>query len=881
MSDVTIDAAGSQQQARAFRSLVYTSESVGYCFYVDDSGFFGYKKTTNGGASWGARVEIYNTNLSVLAFDVWYDQWTPGDSGTKIHLAYLNYTDDDPTYRSLDTATDTLGTPTTIAALSGATGGRFVSISITKATGGYLYCAHQDNSSGSERGLRRSTDDGATWSASLSSTFIEAASHNCALFPASGTGDGNDCWAVYHDSGSDALTLKLWDSSAAAAVESATILTLVEDTAEYIGSGQFAASVRHSDGHLIVAAMSHQAVQSSTDLRVFDVAGTGSIAELAAITTNIDNCWYPQVFIDQTNNIIYVAYNGKRDGTETVGTTSKVYYTCSADDGATWAAGDTAYMDGAAADVLQVWTPLMGPRFAVEWRLSGATGGIYTNYVNSVTAFPSGPQAANDAEFIAWLKNPSRLACVLVEAVASVAGVETTRYLSNRGYVTGASDTPAHTVYAGRIVGGARITEQLSLDGAGSMAFGDIELDNTEGDIDDWLDDVWVNRAVRMYVGDMRWPRADFRLVFDGITADMGSRSRDVLNLKVRDKLQRLNTAVTETKLGGASANADRLLPLCFGEVHNIEPLLIDKALLKYQVHNGATERLIEVRDNGVVVSNTPTLAAGTFTLAASPAGVITCSVQGGKLSGTYVNTVAKLVQLLATGYGADPLVAGDLDLPNLAAFNTANPQPVGVPLSERENALAVIQDLAASVGAQAVMSATGALRLIKIALPATGTPTAVTADNMDERSLQIAQRIPVEAAQKLGYCRNWTVQTNIQTGIPAEHKDLYGQEWLTSTAADSAVATAYKLTEEPKQEDTLLLVKADADAEAARRLALWKEQRTVFSYEGMAELLLEELGGYQAITHARFGLSGGVDGQIISIERDWLGARASISVLT
>jgi hypothetical protein len=485
-----------------------------------------------------------------------------------------------------------------------------------------------------------------------------------------------------------------------------------------------------------------------------------------------------------------------------------------------------------------------------------------------------------DAEFIAWLKTADRIPCVLVEVVALVDGVETTRYLSNTGYTTGPAETPASTHYLGAIVGGARITEQLSLDGDGaSMAFGDIELDNTEGNLDDWLADVWTNRQVLMYVGDMRWERADFRLVFDGITADLGSRSRDLMNLTVRDKLQRLNTAVTETKLGGTSVNADRLLPVCLGENHNVEPLLVDKALLKYQVHNGPIERIIEVRDNGIVVSHTANLTTGTFTLSASPAGTITVSVQGAKLAGTYVNTVARLVEMLATEYGTDPFVSGDLDASNLSDFDAANPQPVGVYLAERENVLAICQQIAASVGAQVVMSSVGKLQLIKLAAPVAG--TAVTSANMSERSLRIVNRIPVVAAVKLGYCKNWTVQTSLDTGIPAEHKALYAQEWLTATATAADVAAVYKLTQEPQPQNTLLLVKEDAESETARRLSLWGEQRTVYAYEGMPELLLENQGGFQTVTHDRFGLSDGVDVQIVGVERDWLAARCQLSLIS
>lgn len=486
-----------------------------------------------------------------------------------------------------------------------------------------------------------------------------------------------------------------------------------------------------------------------------------------------------------------------------------------------------------------------------------------------------------DAQFIAWLQSPACTPCVLAEVDdVLVSGTPTDFYLSSRGYVTKGSDTPAHTAYSHPIAGGCNISERLSLQGAGGLAVGDIEVANFNGERDAWLTYVWRNRPVRMYVGDMRWPRADFRLVFSGRVLDLDSSARDRLNIKVRDKLQQLDTPVTDATLGGSTANKDRLLPVCLGECHNVDPLLTNPATLQYQVHAGAVERLIEVRDNGVVVATTNSLGTGKFTLNAALKGAITVSVQGDKPS-AYANTISTLVQRLATGYGAEPLVSGDLDATNLAAFDSAHPDPVGLYLRDRTTVLEACQRLASSVGAQVVMSAVGELQLVQLGLPAAGTPRVVTGANMLADSLRVSGRPPVRAAVRLGYCPNWTVQTGLQTGVPAEHKDLYGQEWLVTTVADAGVASSYQISEAPTQENTLLLRATDALAEATRRLNLWKTQRTVFAYEAFAELLLEPLGAAQTLQHNRFGLSGGVQGQIITVARNWLALRCSFEVLT
>ena len=171
-------------------------------------------------------------------------------------------------------------------------------------------------------------------------------------------------------------------------------------------------------------------------------------------------------------------------------------------------------------------------------------------------------------------------------------------------------------------------------------------------------------------------------------------------------------------------------------------------------------------------------------------------------------------------------------------------------------------------------------MRLLKIDLPASGTPVYVTESDYEAGSLSISQRSEVIAGVRLGYCKNWTVQTTINSGIPSEHKDLYAQEYLTVTARDSTVASNYKLYADEPQVDTLLLKKTDAQAEANRRLALWKTQRTVYRFTGYAHLLTLELGQALNLTSPRFGLSSGKTGVVVGLQSDWISRRVVVEVL-
>lgn len=494
-----------------------------------------------------------------------------------------------------------------------------------------------------------------------------------------------------------------------------------------------------------------------------------------------------------------------------------------------------------------------------------------------------------DQQFKSWLKQPDAIRCVLIEADVKLAssGVVVTRYLSSQGYTTGNSDVPANTSYSARVTGGVKFTRSLSLDGQASLSFGDIELNNTDGALDSWLDDYWVNRQIRVYLGDTRWARSDFRLVFTGVMTGADTRTRTRLNLKISDKLQRLNNPVTEAIRGGSGTNSEDLLPLLFGECHNITPLQIDSTVNEYMVHNGPIERIIEVRDNGVPVEFLPYLTEGKFRLTKNPAGVITVSAQGARISvlgggTTYTNNMMDIVRHLMTNYGGATtrLSDIDLDISGMLQFKSDNPQPVGIYLSDRQNVLDVVTKLVSSVGARPYVTTAGLVGFVKLSLPQASPGTQVTSNDILDRSLEIKQLADVVASVKMGYDRNWTVQTGLTTGIIPEHAALYAEEWLTMTAKDSLTAANYNLYTDPVLQESFLLTAADALSEAQRRLAIFKTQRKVLKYTGFYHLIFETLGGPQTLTHSRFGLSGGKTGQIISISMDLMSPHVDFEVL-
>ena len=196
---------------------------------------------------------------------------------------------------------------------------------------------------------------------------------------------------------------------------------------------------------------------------------------------------------------------------------------------------------------------------------------------------------------------------------------------------------------------------------------------------------------------------------------------------------------------------------MCFGECHNVSPLLADPATLDYRVHNGQIESIIEMRSNGAPGTSTDTLSIGKFVPDVNPQGTkITVSVQGDKPSGIWLKTTKQIIERLVTDFGEvnSRFTAGDLDSSNLSTFDAANQQPIGVYLNSRENVKQLCDDIANSVGAQMAMSRPGKLQLHKIDLPPPGTPTQITTADIIDNTIAIAERPPVVAAVKVGLCK-------------------------------------------------------------------------------------------------------------------------------
>ena len=494
------------------------------------------------------------------------------------------------------------------------------------------------------------------------------------------------------------------------------------------------------------------------------------------------------------------------------------------------------------------------------------------------------------AEVKDWLKTQDKIVTVLA-TITNVGGAPSpTFYLSNLPYI-GTS-----VIYDACLVGGLSFSQSISFDGSASISYGDLEIENTDGSRDTWLTYIWANKNITISIGDPRWVETDFYPVFYGVVSDLVTRDRSKLSLVLLDKLEKLNTSISETtleNLGYTESNKTSNSPLIFGECFNVEPVRTNAVPnnLEYIVHTkgllssvhskGAIEDIIEVRDNGLPVLFTKNNATGTFTLVRSPFGKITASVQGDKTSGTYTNTIGGIIKNIVKNYGveANRFTDGDIH-----ASVTNNTTPVGIYITGRDNLLEVCNTLAASTGHSLYIDTLSKLRLVRLDMAGNGnTPHVVTNDDIVWGSLYLSESSQVSGSCNIGYCKNWSVHesSSLAGAVPQAHVPLFTEEWLNARVSDSTTLSTYSQSSEPSESiDTMLLTSTDASTEANRRLSLWKIPRYIVTFTAYAHLLDAELGDNITVYNSRFGLSAGKSGIIVNISRDWTAGRITMGVL-
>lgn len=470
--------------------------------------------------------------------------------------------------------------------------------------------------------------------------------------------------------------------------------------------------------------------------------------------------------------------------------------------------------------------------------------------------------------------------CVLIEAQAYSAGSAVTRYMANIAFDSLPSDSPANTPYDDIILSVPRFTAGIAeaLGGNTQVSYGEIDIDNSSGVRDAWLNDAWDGRAVKIFLGSPRWPKADFRQILAGVAIDIVAKDSRTLTLKISDKQQLLNGPIQKNLIGGTTANAQKPIPLTYGEVYNIEPLLVDSATRKYQLHDGQIEAITTVYDNGKSVAFTADLTAGTFTLSAAPVGRVTTDAKGCKLSGTYINKVGEIIQRILLARST--LVTGDLDTASFTALNALCTQAVGIYIGDRRNTIDVLDELIKTIGGYYGFGRAGLFKVGRLDAPSGSPILDLTADDIEEFGLTVKARALPVATIRLGYKRNWTVQTDgVDSTVSAARRAELADTYQVVSATNAGIGATFLTPLSPDVVGTLFVSQSDAQTEANRRAALAGQLRYRYRTECFTAAARIELGQVIRLTHPRYSFAMGSLAVVVYIDESPTSNRSSLEL--
>lgn len=476
--------------------------------------------------------------------------------------------------------------------------------------------------------------------------------------------------------------------------------------------------------------------------------------------------------------------------------------------------------------------------------------------------------------------------------------VITWRFSSGLGYSDGSGN-----FYAPRIENPATFSRSLggsSTGGQSSISYGELTLINNDGALNALADDYFDGRTLTLKIGDDAAAYATFQTVIVA-TIETAAIERERVSVRLRDPAITLDKPFSEAKYGGTNAlpsgidgTADDLKgqskPRLFGRVALMAPPMVNTSKLIYQVNAAAIASVVNVFDGGAYLqdsgpdysdqsdmeANAPAAgcfrqwkAGGCFRLGASPVGQVSASVVE---DWDYLdNTAAGLLQRILTekGYTSANWVAADF-----TALNQSVASSIGILVENETTTANLIDGICQSVGAWWGFDRLGRFRVARLDAPS-GTPTAAFTDqDILELERQPAQEPPWWRVT-LTCDPSYAVQDkkSLAGVVPADRAAWFEQAAREQVAEDSAIKTTRLLAQDTPKDDTLLNGISQAQAEASRRLNLYKTRRdtvTLTVADPLSRYSTVDLGNVISLTTSRLGYGSGKPFTVIGLAADY-----------
>lgn len=505
----------------------------------------------------------------------------------------------------------------------------------------------------------------------------------------------------------------------------------------------------------------------------------------------------------------------------------------------------------------------------------------------------------SDAEFAAWLNSETRSKCILVEAEYMAGDARGTEYLATLPYISAPTDDVPNMPYLALVKSVPSFTQTMNdlLIGRTTANIGEVVCVGGTTYTDSWLfQRDWIGYPLRLYVGDTDWPKADFRAIWTGVTADFQLDGTNKIVLVARDMQHLLNQPLlTDTVESGPMGGLPA--PLLFGTVYNVPAVLLDETTHKYQVNDGPVASISQVRINGISVSFTASAFDGTFTHSTSnPNAQVVADVIGATFGTTPLNNASDLIKYLVTERGYYTI--DDLDIDSFNALKTLCPQLLGYFAPAKQvSVYEAIDEICNTVGAFTAITRTGKFYVKRFDF--SGDPVMdITASDIVTKGLTLERVLQPVAQIRIGAKKNNATHVQFTGGFggmsETNQQRLKMRYHANGSAKNEDGLQTYRkmrLLSNPEpptvnevEDDgtlpSLFVNGADAAAEAQRRMDLWGVRRYIFGVKCFVSPLTLKLGDAVRISHPRYQLQDGRTGVVVRIAEQLARKRVDLSVI-
>ncbi len=467
-------------------------------------------------------------------------------------------------------------------------------------------------------------------------------------------------------------------------------------------------------------------------------------------------------------------------------------------------------------------------------------------------------------------KNQDTLLIEINYVTGNSSGVD---YFSNNGYTTTSTDsTDANRHYLDLIFDDPYIISGFN----DPLTVGNLKMRNN-GELDSYM----TNRSaegqqISIFCGYSTNQRSEFKPVFIGLIKSMRFVN-DEVTVVITDNKELLNADIQkvlypETKDNNFGIDG-KPIPLLFGECFNVEPILVDTN--KYEYHWGSVPPdPIIMRDSGVNFSAALTVddaGVGNFTVDEEPIGTFTGNLRG-YIFEPYSPTLTSVFKDIATTVYA----GASFDTASFAAFESRNNPKVGVYLTEKTNAIQLLDELLACVRATWFFNAVGDIEIAQIDPISQsfgggiigGAAPSITIESyfVISITLETDDTYPVCYQIKMGANRNWTKQeaSSMNSMLSATTKRKYKNDyesWQTLNHPSIQLKYPYALLK--SIDNSYLTDSTDVRAELTKRMILHERPRYLMKvkcsgYESLSNSNSIKLGDTIRVNSKRYGAKNG-----------------------